>query len=93
MDGKGWTLVKDLKADDLLVSSDGTKLEIDRIEKEPEQETVYNFEVADFHSYFVSNLGICVHNCFTKIIFKTDLFKSYEGHVFSQDTLKVVLWT
>ncbi|WP_246062974.1 polymorphic toxin-type HINT domain-containing protein [Paenibacillus ehimensis] len=63
LDGKGWTLVKDLKVGDLLVSSNGTKLAIDRIEKEPRQATVYNFEVRDFNSYFVSNLGIWVHNC------------------------------
>ncbi|RJE91288.1 hypothetical protein D3P07_04335 [Paenibacillus sp. 1011MAR3C5] len=63
LDGKGWTEVKDLKVGDLLVSSDGSKLEIDKIEKEPREATVYNFEVADFHSYFVSNLGIWVHNC------------------------------
>jgi hypothetical protein len=31
------TLVKDLKVGDLLVSSDGTKLAIDKIEKEPRQ--------------------------------------------------------
>ncbi|GFN32160.1 hypothetical protein PCURB6_24200 [Paenibacillus curdlanolyticus] len=63
LDGKGWTLVKDLKVGDLLVSSDGSKLAIDKIEKEPREATVYNFEVADFSSYFVSNLGIWVHNC------------------------------
>jgi hypothetical protein len=63
LDGKGWTLVQDLKVRDLLVSSDGTKLEIDGIEKSPRQTTVYNFMVADYHSYFVSNLGIWVHNC------------------------------
>ncbi|WP_289140972.1 polymorphic toxin-type HINT domain-containing protein [uncultured Brevibacillus sp.] len=63
LDGKGWTFVKDLKAGDLLVSSDGSKLAIDKIEKEPREATVYNFEVEDFHSYFVSNLGIWVHNC------------------------------
>ncbi|WP_051051466.1 polymorphic toxin-type HINT domain-containing protein [Paenibacillus sonchi] len=63
MDGKGWTFVKDLKVGDLLVSSDGSKLAIDKIEKGPREATVYNFEVADFHSYFVSNLGIWVHNC------------------------------
>ncbi|KQN96007.1 hypothetical protein ASF12_24540 [Paenibacillus sp. Leaf72] len=27
-----------------------------------EKVTVYNFEVADFHTYFVSDLGIWVHN-------------------------------
>ncbi|MFB5759850.1 polymorphic toxin-type HINT domain-containing protein [Paenibacillus medicaginis] len=63
LDGKGWTLVKDLNVGDLLVSSDGTKLAIDKIEKEPREATVYNFEVEDFNSYFVSNLGIWVHNC------------------------------
>jgi RHS repeat-associated protein len=63
LDGKGWTFVKDLKAGDLLVSSDGSKLAIDKIEKEPRKATVYNFEVKDFNSYFVSNLGVWVHNC------------------------------
>ncbi|OUQ86855.1 hypothetical protein B5G50_19390 [Brevibacillus brevis] len=63
LDGKGWTFVKDLKVGDLLVSSDGSKLAIDKIEKEPREATVYNFEVEDFSSYFVSNLGIWVHNC------------------------------
>ncbi len=63
LDGKGWTFVKDLKVGDLLVSSIGTNLAIDKIEKEPREAKVYNFEVADFHSYFVSNLGIWVHNC------------------------------
>ncbi|CAH1057236.1 hypothetical protein PAECIP111894_03394 [Paenibacillus pseudetheri] len=63
LDGKGWTFVKDLKVGDLLVSSDGSKLAIDKIEKEPCEATVYNFEVEDFNSYFVSNLGIWVHNC------------------------------
>ncbi|WP_433943150.1 polymorphic toxin-type HINT domain-containing protein [Paenibacillus sp. SN-8-1] len=51
---KGWTLVQDLKVGDLLVSSDGTKLEIDKIEKAPRQTTVYNFMVDGYHSYFVS---------------------------------------
>ncbi|WP_426448479.1 polymorphic toxin-type HINT domain-containing protein [Paenibacillus sp. S-38] len=63
LDDKGWTLVKDLKVNDLLVTSDGRKISIDKIEKEPREATVYNFEVKDFNSYFVSNLGIWVHNC------------------------------
>ncbi|MCR8845337.1 polymorphic toxin-type HINT domain-containing protein [Paenibacillus sp. SC116] len=63
LEGKGWAEVKDLKVGDLLVTSDGTTLAIDKIEKEPREATVYNFEVADFQSYFVSNLGIWVHNC------------------------------
>jgi len=71
LDGKGWTFVKDLKVGDLLVSSDGSKLVIDKIEKEPREARVYNFEVADFHSYFVSNLGIWVHNCALQNVYKS----------------------
>lgn len=66
LEGKGWTEVKDLKVGDLLVKSDGATLAIDKIEKEPRQANVYNFEVKDFNSYFVSNLGIWVHNCAVK---------------------------
>lgn len=63
VDGKGWLEVKDLKVGDLLVTSGGATLAINKIEKEPREATVYNFEVADFNSYFVSNLGVWVHNC------------------------------
>jgi len=63
IDGRGWTEVKDLKVGDLLVTSDGLKIAIDKIEKEPRVTTVYNFTVLDYKSYFVSNLGIWVHNC------------------------------
>ncbi|MNW45262.1 hypothetical protein D3C74_225230 [compost metagenome] len=63
MDDKGWTFVKDLKVGDLLVTSAGATLAIDKIEKGPREATVYNFEVQDFQSYFVSNLGVWVHNC------------------------------
>lgn len=71
LDGKGWTFVKDLKVGDLLVSSDSTKLAIDKIEKEPREATVYNFEVKDFNSYFVSNLGVWVHNCALQNVYKS----------------------
>ncbi|GIO86408.1 hypothetical protein J25TS5_33400 [Paenibacillus faecis] len=63
IDGKGWTEVKDLKVGDLLVTSDGRKIAIYKIEKEPRVTTVYNFSVEDYESYFVSNLGVWVHNC------------------------------
>lgn len=71
VDNKGWTLVEDLKNGDLLVSSDGTKLGIDKIEKQRKRVKVYNFEVEDFHSYFVSDLRIWVHNCALKHVYKS----------------------
>ncbi|MED4784873.1 polymorphic toxin-type HINT domain-containing protein [Brevibacillus choshinensis] len=62
---KGWTFVKDLKVGDLLVQSDGNTLKIDSIELEHKQVTVYNMTVDEFNTYFVSDLGIWVHdtNC------------------------------
>ncbi|MEF3311883.1 polymorphic toxin-type HINT domain-containing protein [Paenibacillus sp. GYB004] len=62
VDGKGWTFVKDLKIGDLLVQSDGNKLKIESIELEHKHVIVYNMTVDEFHTYFVSDLGIWVHN-------------------------------
>ncbi|MFD1463384.1 polymorphic toxin-type HINT domain-containing protein [Paenibacillus farraposensis] len=59
---KGWTFVKDLKVGDLLVQSDGNTLKIESIELEHKHVTVYNMTVDEFHTYFVSDLGIWVHN-------------------------------
>ena|GEM_PF-1515691 len=97
IDGRGWTEVKDLKVGDLLVTSDGRKIVIDKIEKEARVTTVYNFEVADFHSYFVSNLGIWVHNCsvlkwtqyridHVNLHGKNDLTKKHHGVFYGKPT-------
>ncbi|WP_456094014.1 polymorphic toxin-type HINT domain-containing protein [Paenibacillus sinensis] len=63
---KGWTFVKDLKPGDLLVQSDGNTLRIESIKLLNKHVTVYNMTVETFHTYFVSDLGIWVHNsnCF-----------------------------
>ncbi len=51
---------------DLLVNSEGHNIPIDQIKKEVKEDTVYNFEVQDFHTYFISDLKIWVHNCSIK---------------------------
>ncbi len=60
--GKGWTFVKDLKVGDLLVRSDGNTLNVKSVEILHKQVIVYNMTIDEFHTYFVSNLGIWVHN-------------------------------
>ncbi|MFS0837395.1 polymorphic toxin-type HINT domain-containing protein [Paenibacillus sp. 1P03SA] len=47
-----------------LQQSNGNTLKIHNIKfvKHDEKVKVYNFTVADFHTYFVSDLGIWVHN-------------------------------
>ncbi|WP_010503351.1 polymorphic toxin-type HINT domain-containing protein [Paenibacillus elgii] len=60
--GKGWIKSKDLVAGDVLTTSDGKELAIEKIETKKEHKTVYNFRVKDFHTYFVSSIGIWTHN-------------------------------
>ncbi|WP_281175794.1 polymorphic toxin-type HINT domain-containing protein, partial [Saccharibacillus sacchari] len=49
------------KVGDKLTQADGTKLEIEQIELEQRSARVYNMTVDEFHTYFVSDLGIWVH--------------------------------
>ncbi|WP_429844689.1 polymorphic toxin-type HINT domain-containing protein [Brevibacillus sp. FIR094] len=60
--GKGWVKSKDLVVGEVLTTSDGKEFAIEEIEVKKENKTVYNFKVKDFHTYFVSNLGIWTHN-------------------------------
>jgi intein/homing endonuclease len=78
---KGWTFVKDLKPGDLLVQSDGNTLKIDSIELEHKQVTVYNMTVDEFHTYFVSDLGIWVHNTNCNFSQFRNFDTHYEKHV------------
>ncbi|MCH5163688.1 MAG: hypothetical protein J1F36_01580 [Clostridiales bacterium] len=61
---KGFVEAKDLKIFDILLQSDGTHaiikdIDVEKLEK---AETTYNFEVADFHTYYVTESSILVHN-------------------------------
>lgn len=64
VEGKGWVLADELQEGDKLQKADGSSLTIDKVEfvKLDEPVTVYNFTVADFHTYYVTDLGIWVHN-------------------------------
>nr|WP_253298428.1 polymorphic toxin-type HINT domain-containing protein [Paenibacillus sp. MSJ-34] len=60
--GKGWVESKNLEIGDVLTTSEGKELALEKIDVKKEYKTVYNFMVNDFHTYFVSNLGIWTHN-------------------------------
>ena len=62
--GMGFILAKNLKANEKLLLSDGKEVIIEKIEVETltKAETTYNFEVADFHTYYVSDCKVLVHN-------------------------------
>ncbi len=62
--GEGWKAAGDLKAGDKIYALDGTTVTITgaNLEKLDKPIKVYNLEVADFHTYFVGNTGMLVHN-------------------------------
>ena len=64
VEGVGFVPASELKAGDIIRTSEGENLPIDRVETEELEEPVlvYNFEVEDFHTYYVSELGVLVHN-------------------------------
>ena len=61
---KGWVSAKELTSGDRLRLQSGEIIQLDKIEinilEEPIK--VYNFEVEDWHTYFVSSESILVHN-------------------------------
>jgi Pretoxin HINT domain len=58
----GWVAAKDLHAGSHLQTKYESWLDVDKVEKHGGLTTVYNFEVEGFHTYFVSDLGLLVHN-------------------------------
>ena len=61
---KGWTSAVDLKAGDILVLSNGEYVIVEKVQHEILEAPVkvYNFEVQDFHTYYVGKNSILVHN-------------------------------
>lgn len=64
VEGKGWIFADELQEGDKLQKANGSNLTIDKVEfiKLDELVTVYNFTVADYHTYYVTDIGIWVHN-------------------------------
>ncbi len=63
VEGKGWIFADELQVGDKLQKADGSNLTIDKVEfvKLDESVTVYNFTVADYHTYYVTDIRIWVH--------------------------------
>ena len=62
--GYGFKPAEDLKVGDYVETADGETLLITNVEKETlaEPVPVYNFEVEDWHTYYVSEEEVLVHN-------------------------------
>ena len=61
---KGWTVACQLRAGDILVTVNGEYVVVEKIQHEllDNPVLVYNFQVEDYHTYYVSSHGILVHN-------------------------------
>ena len=65
--GRGWVQAKDLRDGDLSLTSssirgDSRELKITSVVAREREERVYNFEVREDHTYFVTGMGVLVHN-------------------------------
>ena len=61
---KGWVSAIQLRAGDILLQYNGDYLVVEQVQHEILEGsiTVYNFEVQDFHTYYVSQQAMLVHN-------------------------------
>lgn len=61
---KGWTVARKLRAGDILVLQSGKYVIVEKIQHEILESPVkvYNFEVEDFHTYYVGESAVLVHN-------------------------------
>ena len=64
VEGRGWTEASSLKEGDEVRTADGSVAAVEASEsiKLSEPVKVYNFEVEDFHTYYVSEQKVLVHN-------------------------------
>ena len=63
VDGKGWVQAGQLQIGDVLSSwKAGETQTVQAITHDSQHHDTYNFEVADYHTYFVGNDGVWVHN-------------------------------
>lgn len=61
---KGWFAAVSLRAGDILVLVNGEYAVVEQVQHELLEAPikVYNFEVGDYHTYYVSDSGVLVHN-------------------------------
>ncbi|MEF2247073.1 S8 family serine peptidase [Paenibacillus sp. IITD108] len=78
---KGWVIAEDLVVGDQLQTSNSELVKIDNIIVKQQSAKVYNLTVADYHTYFATELEIFTHNldCYNYDINKlsTTLSKAY----------------
>jgi hypothetical protein len=62
VEGKGWTNAGDLNIGDDITTLENGVVKVATIGSDAKTHTTYNFEVEDFHTYFVGESALWVHN-------------------------------
>ncbi len=62
VEGRGWTAAGDLQEGYEISDVGGSTLAVKAVAREKRLQDTYNFEVADYHTYFVGRQGAWVHN-------------------------------
>ncbi|SHN05405.1 intein C-terminal splicing region [Anaerosporobacter mobilis DSM 15930] len=60
--GQGFVAAGKLSIGDEIMNASGGSYPVECVELEEKQETVYNFQVEDFHTYYVGENSVLVHN-------------------------------
>ena len=60
--GKGWNPAGSLKVGQVLLLHNGTTVVVEEVDSRVQWIRVFNFSVANAHSYFVGGDGVLVHN-------------------------------
>ncbi|WP_374597967.1 polymorphic toxin-type HINT domain-containing protein [Brevundimonas sp.] len=84
--GGTWTETAELEPGSEIVTADGRSSVIVSVERTERIERTYNFEVEGFHTYFVGESGLWVHNSCDKTI--TGLFKQLQLHYRKLDNFR-----
>ncbi|WP_374021051.1 polymorphic toxin-type HINT domain-containing protein [Paenibacillus thiaminolyticus] len=92
VEGKGWVFADELQVGDNLQKADGSNLTIAKVEflKLNEPVAVYNFTVEDYHTYYVTDIGVWVHNTQCNIQKIDDKYLKKQGvdaHELKKDVL------
>ena len=66
VEGRGWTKAIELRIGDVLHSDDGQRITVEGVADSGRVQTVYNFRVAEYHTYFVGgeswDFSVWAHN-------------------------------
>ena len=61
--GKGWVNTVDLTLGDQFINNEGVPIKVSSLKSLNRRDTAYNFTVEDYHTYFVTEQNVLVHNC------------------------------